>query len=445
MTAQRFDPAGPLGGTITAPPDKSISHRALIFGAMADGTSRIEGCLDAADSRSTLAAVRVLGATVGARDAGGSLDIEIEGIGLRGPAGSSGELDCGNAGTLIRLISGWLAGCDGCSFVLDGDDSLRRRPMRRIADPLVEMGGEVRLTDNGTPPIEIHGAALRGGEVELRVASAQVKSCLLLAGLLASGRTTVTEPNPSRNHTERMLTAMGADVTTRRVDGEESPARAVAVTVSAADTLAPLGGRVPGDISSAAFHIVAAALVPGSEVRIEGVGLNPTRTGILDVLARMGAEIEIEPDPEDGTGEASGAVIARTASLDGVRVEGVDIPLAIDELPLIALAGCFAEGETVIADAAELRHKESDRIATVAAALRSLGADIEETDDGMVVAGSGGLEGGTIDAAGDHRVAMLGAVAGLASRRGVEVEGIEAAAVSYPGFTADLGALAGRS
>jgi 3-phosphoshikimate 1-carboxyvinyltransferase len=277
------------------------------------------------------------------------------------------------------------------------------------------------------------------------VASAQVKSCILLAGLLASGATTVTEPNPSRNHTERMLAAMGADISTHPVEGGPEPVRAAAVTITGADSLAPLTGRVPGDISSAAFHIVAAALVPGSEVRVEGVGLNPTRTGILDVLDRMGAEIEIEPDPEDHTGEASGAVIARTAELRGVRVEGVDIPLAIDELPLIALAGCFAEGETVIADAAELRHKESDRIATVASALRTLGADVAETDDGMVINGTGGLEGGAVDAAGDHRVAMLGAVAGVASRRGVEVRGMEAAAISYPVFTADLGRLVGRS
>ena len=435
----RFEPAGPLRGSIIAPPDKSISHRAMLFGAMAEGRSRISGLLDAADTRSTLAAVGALGAEITTLSEE-PLDIEIEGIGLAGPASREVEIDCGNAGTLIRLVSGWLAGCEGGVYRLDGDESLRSRPMRRIADPLAEMGGRVETTEAGTPPIAIEGAALRGVAHELRVASAQVKSCLLLAGLTAAGETSVTEPNPSRNHTERMLAAMGAELSFRPADSET----ASTVSVRGGTALTPLDLEVPGDISSAAFHLVAAVLVPGSEVRVENVGLNPTRSGILDVLGRMGAEIEIEPGAERA-GEAVGAVTARSSQLQGVRVEGVDIPLAIDELPLIALAACFAQGPTTIADAAELRHKESDRIATVAAALNSLGAEVEETGDGMVIAGGSGLEGGAVQSHGDHRIAMLGAVAGVASRAGVEVDGMSAAAISYPRFAGDLGRLAAHS
>jgi 3-phosphoshikimate 1-carboxyvinyltransferase len=296
------------------------------------------------------------------------------------------------------------------------------------------MGAELSCREERLPPLEVRGAPLHGVEYAMPVASAQVKSCVLFAGLLAEGETRVVEPLPSRDHTERMLAAAGARVTSR--DG--------LVAVEPAEHLEPGPIAVPADISSAAFFVVAALLVTGSEIVLEGVGVNPTRTGILAILARMGAAIEIEPRGERG-GEPTADLRARRAALRGAEVGGAEVPLAIDELPLVALAACFAEGTTTIGDAAELRRKESDRIATVSAALNALGGQVEPTADGMVVTGTGGLRGGTIDSHGDHRIAMLGAVAGLASREGVEVAGMDAAAVSYPGFEADLAALLGAA
>lgn len=429
----RFEPSGPLRGAIRPPADKSITHRALLLAAMASGRSQIADWLDAGDTRSTLAAIETLGA--GIEHGSTTNSLAIEGIGLEGPDHSSGTIDCGNAGTLIRLLSGWIACCPGASYRFDGDRSLRARPMGRIADPLRAMGAEIELADEERPPLEIAGTALTGHSHELAVASAQVKSCLLLAGLRAEGRTSVREPAASRDHTERMLAAAGADV---RVD------EGGVVSVGPAERLEPFELDVPGDISSAAFLIAAATIIPGSELRIEGVGLNPTRTGFLDALGRMGAELEIEPGPEQA-GEPAGTIVARHALLSGTRIEGGEIPRAIDELPLLALAGCFADGETVIADAAELRHKESDRIETVAAALRAIGAEVEVRPDGMTISGGRPLTSGTITAAGDHRLAMLGAIAGLAIPGGAEVDGAEAAAISYPGFAEQLGRLAGRS
>jgi 3-phosphoshikimate 1-carboxyvinyltransferase len=293
------------------------------------------------------------------------------------------------------------------------------------------MGASLSCRDRRLPPLTIEGSPLHGIEYELPVASAQVKSCLLFAGLLADGATTVVERMPSRDHTERMLAAAGAEIA--REDG--------AVTVRPAERLA--GGRivVPGDFSSAAFFIVAALLVEGSEIAIEAVGVNPTRTGLLGILERMGAQVSVEPGGEVG-GEPVGTIVARSApQLKAVEVGAAEVPSAIDELPLVALAACFAEGTTTIGGAAELRRKESDRIETVLAALRGLGATVEATDDGLVVEGGGGLRGGAVDSHGDHRIAMLGAVAGLATREGVAVEGMEAAAISYPGFEADLASL----
>jgi 3-phosphoshikimate 1-carboxyvinyltransferase len=433
----RFDPAGPLRGSLRPPADKSISHRAALIAAMGEGATEIRGYLDAADTRSTLAAVEALGARVENADPGRiASELRIHGIGLRGAGPAA--IDVGNAGTLLRLLPGWLAGQAGERWTLDGDESIRRRPVDRIAVPLREMGARLSAREDRLPPLEIEGAPLRGIAYELPVASAQVKSCLIFAGLLAEGETTIVESQPSRDHTERMLAVAGAEVASRPAEGEGASARAV--TVRPAELLEPEEIAVPGDISSAAFFVVAALLAKGSEIALEGVGINPTRTGLLAILERMGAGIEVEPTGEAG-GEPSGTLRVRTASLRATDVGGAEIPLAIDELPLVALAACFAEGTTTIRDAAELRRKESDRIATVAEALNALGGRVEPTEDGMVVEGTGGLRGGRLDSHGDHRIAMLGAIAGLASREGVEVDGMAAAAVSYPGFEADLSAL----
>ncbi len=413
-----------------APPDKSISHRAALIAAMGDGPTTIGAYLDSADTRSTLEAVRALGAGVAIeRDRPLPARFEIEGVGMRGAAPGVG-IDVGNAGTLLRLLPGWLAGQETGAWTLDGDESIRRRPMDRVAEPLRMMGARIECRDGRLPPIRVEGSALSGIEYRLPVASAQVKSCLLFAGLLAEGETRVIEPSPTRDHSERMLAAAGAEVAR---DGE-------AVTIRPAERLEPGEIVVPGDLSSAAFFIVAATIVPGSRVRLEGVGLNPTRAGVITVLRRMGAAIELAEERGRG-GEPVGTITASAAALTGTRIEGDEIPLAIDELPLIALAACFAEGETTIAGAGELRRKESDRIATVTEALTGLGAGIEATPDGMAIRGGSGIGGGTVRSHGDHRIAMLGAIAGLASREGVEVEGIEAAAVSYPGFDSDLASL----
>ena len=435
ISRARFNPSGPLEGALRPPPDKSISHRAALIAALGEGTTAIEGFLDSADTRSTLAAVSALGAGVGARiDSTGPLPrrFEIEGVGLRGAAAGV-EVDVGNAGTLLRLLPGWLAGQETGRWTIDGDESIRRRPVDRVAEPLRLMGATIECRDGRLPPIQVEGSPLSGISYRLPVASAQVKSCLLLAGLLAEGETRVIEPAPTRDHSERMLAAAGAEI------GRAGDA----VTIRPADRLEPGEIVVPGDLSSAAFLIVAATIVPGSRVRLEGVGLNPTRGGVLTVLERMGAAFEIAEERGRG-GEPFGTITASAAELMGTRIEGKEIPLAIDELPLIALAACFAEGETVIAGAGELRRKESDRIATVTEALAGLGAGVEATPDGIVIGGGDGIAGGTVRSHGDHRIAMLGAIAGLASERGVEVEGIEAAAVSYPGFAADLETLSAR-
>ncbi len=429
----RFDPCGPLRGTLTPPPDKSISHRAALIGAMS-GEAVIEGYLNAIDTRATLAAVRAVGAELevspssersGRTD---GLDVVIRGPGLRDV--SSAEIDVGNAGTLLRLMPGWLAGVEGGAWSFDGDASIRRRPVDRIAEPLGAMGAMVECRDGRLPPLRVEGTKLRGVEHELAIASAQVKSCLLLAGLLADGQTTVIEPAPSRDHTERMLAAAGVEL-------ESGPER---VTVSPADEIDLGLVRVPGDLSSAAFSIVAALLVGGSEVEVADVGLNPSRSGLLSILERMGAELEVAGDPPVA-GEPRGTIRVRHGGLRSTEISGDEVPLAIDELPLLALAGCFAEGETVIRDAGELRHKESDRIATVCEGLVALGGDVEPTDDGMIVRGAGALRGGTLDSHGDHRLALLGAVAGLASREGVTVRGFDAAEISYPGFESSLASL----
>jgi 3-phosphoshikimate 1-carboxyvinyltransferase len=431
-----FKPRGALRGALRPPADKSISHRAAMIAAMGEGETDVVGYLDAADTRSTLAAVEAVGArlvheeiatdAVGAGDGLGAQSLRIAGVGLRGAR--SAAIDVGNAGTLLRLLPGWLAGQPEGSWTLDGDDSIRRRPVDRITAPLGEMGARLSARDDRLPPLEIEAAPLHGITYELPVASAQVKSCVLFAGLLAAGETRVLEPLPTRDHTERMLAAAGARV---RREGD-------VVVIEPAERLEPGRIVVPADFSSAAFFIVAATIVPGSGVLLHDVGLNPTRTGLLTILERMGATaIEVIPKGEEG-GEPIGDIRVGHSELRGCEVGGADVPLAIDELPLVALAACFAAGTTTIRDAAELRRKESDRIATVSDALGALGGTVEPTADGMAIEGGGGLRGGAIDSHGDHRIAMLGAIAGAASREGVEVANMSAAEVSYPGFEADL-------
>ena len=423
----RFEPARSLTGELRPPSDKSISHRAALLGAMASEPVRIARYLRADDTLSTLAALRSLGALVQLRGD----DVVIRGAGLREARQPEHAIDVGNAGTLLRLLPGWLAAQRGRSFTLDGDASIRRRPVDRIAEPLRQMGAELQLTRARFPPLTVRGARLRAISYELPVASAQVKSCILLAALAADDATTVSEPERSRDHTERLLLRAGATI--QRHDRQ--------VTVVNTDELVLDEITIPGDLSSAAFMIAAGVLVPGSRLLLSDVGVNWTRTGFVRILRRMRGivlgDLEEERTELSACEPASDLDVAHGA-LEATTIEPHEVPTAIDELPLVALLGCFAEGETVVRGAQELRLKESDRIAGVVEGLRGLGADIEATDDGFAVRGRGGLRGGTLDACGDHRLAMMGAVAGLASGEGVEVIGMRAAEVSYPSFSADL-------
>jgi 3-phosphoshikimate 1-carboxyvinyltransferase len=420
---------------VRPPSDKSISHRAALIAAMASEPVRIRNHLDAADTRSTLAVIQQLGAVVEPREG----ELMIRGGGLRNANMPTLPIYVGNAGTLMRLLPGWLSFQIGASFMVDGDESIRRRPVDRIAAPLREMGAGFDARDDRFPPFTVHGAALKGIEYELPVASAQVKSCLLLAGLTTDA-TTVLESVPTRDHTERLLTRANAPITR-----EALPDGGHRTTIRNADELELDEIDVPADASSAAFLIAAGALIPGSRLMLEGVGVNWTRVGFIRILERMGAIVlsELEPEASFSEWEPVADIDVRQGPLDGTAVSGAEVPLAIDELPLVALLGCFAEGETIVTGAGELRVKESDRIAAVVDGLRALGGDAEALPDGFVVRGTGGLRGGRLDAAGDHRLALLGAVAGLASEEGVEVLGMEAADVSYPGFAEDVARLAG--
>jgi 3-phosphoshikimate 1-carboxyvinyltransferase len=429
----RFEPSGPLRGVVRPPADKSISHRAALIGAMSSEPVRIRNYLAAADTNSTLDAIRDLGAIVQVDD----IEVLIRGAGLRNAQAPPGGIDVGNAGTLMRLLPGWLAFQPGVSFTLDGDASIRRRPIDRIAEPLRLMGATIDAREERFPPFTVHGAHLHGIKYELPVASAQVKSCVLMAGLTSS-QTEVRELVPSRDHTERMMLRAGAPL-----QREATAQGGYRTTIGNADELELDLVEVPGDLSSAAFLIAAGVLVRGSRLLVEGVGVNWTRTGFLRILERMGAIVvgDLEPAGSFGAEEPVADLDVCYGPLEGTVVEADEVPLAIDELPLVALLGCFAEGETVVRGAAELKVKESDRIASVVDGLAGLGADIDATDDGFIVRGTGCLRGGALDARGDHRLAMLGAVAGLASREGVEVIGMEAAAVSYPGFASDVARL----
>jgi 3-phosphoshikimate 1-carboxyvinyltransferase len=415
-------------GTLRVPGDKSISHRAALFNALGDGRATISNFSPGADCGSTLSCLGSLGVEI-ERDGD---RVELTGRGLHGLGEASEVLDCGNSGTTMRLFSGVLAGA-GMFSVLTGDASLRRRPMARIVEPLRQAGAHIDARDGGRlPPLAISPvSSLRGVEHRPAVASAQVKSALLLSGLFADGPTRVVERSATRDHTERLLRAMGARVET---DG-------LAVTVTPPERLGCVDVVVPGDFSSAAFWLVLGVLHPSAEVRIENVGLNPTRTGLLTILKNMGANVELLNE-RDAAGEPVADLVARSSTLHGTRVDGALVPLAIDEISLVALLGLFADGETVVADASELRAKESDRLAVVADGLSLLGGDIAATEDGWRIHRST-LQRGQADSRGDHRMAMLFALAGTLGD-GAEVAGADSVAISYPSFWSDLDRLARR-
>lgn len=411
-----------LQGKMTVPGDKSISHRAIILGALAEGLTEISGSLRSEDCRRTLEAVRAVGIEVEE----GEL-LRIYGKGLHGLREPGDILDCGNSGTTIRLLTGVLAGQPFLS-VLTGDASLRRRPMDRIILPLRQMGAEIwGRAQNTLPPLAVWGGRVHGLRYASPVASAQVKSAILLAGLFAEGPTTVIEPSPSRDHTERMLRACGQMV--------ETAGREV--------TLVPTGSlradriSVPGDFSSAAFFLVAALILPDSDLVIEGVGVNPTRTGLLDVLEAMGALVEVQGE-EESAGEPRARLRARTSRLKGVSIGGELIPRLIDEIPVLAVAAACAEGKTIIRDATELRVKESDRIRAIATVLKRMDIRTEELEDGLIIHGCGSLRGASCDSQGDHRLAMAFAVAGLKADQETTIRDTACIQTSFPEFVQTL-------
>ena len=418
-----------LRGTVRVPGDKSISHRALLFGAIAEGTTRIEGLLPAEDPLSTAACLRAMGVAVSAIEA--DQPVLVKGVGLDGLQEPNTVLDCGNSGTTMRLMLGLLAGRQGRHFVLTGDDSLRRRPMRRVGDPLAEMGATIAGRSGGNlAPLAIQGRQLRGTTVRAPVASAQVKSALILAALTAEGPTSVIEPVQSRDHTERMLRAFGADLSVGSAGDTE-------VTITPGATLRGQDVVVPGDISSAAFWLVAGAITPGAELTVENVGLNPSRTGILDVLEQMGARIELL-NRRDVAGEPVGDLRVSHGPLQAFTIGAELIPRLVDEIPVLAVAACCAEGTSRVSGAEELRVKETDRLAVMARQLGAMGARIEEFADGMAIQGGVQLQGAEVDSETDHRVAMSLAVAAQVASGATTLHRSEAAAVSYPRFWDDL-------
>ena len=419
-----------LAGELRVPGDKSVSHRALILNSIAAGEATVSNLGPGADCASTLRCLRALGVAIDRKE--GEDTVRIAGVGLRGLREPEDVLDAGNSGTTMRLLLGLLAGQPFLS-VLTGDDSLRTRPMKRVIDPLRRMGARLwARRDDTLAPIAVRGGDLTGIDYTLPVASAQLKSALLLAGLFADGPTVIREPQPSRDHTERMLRAQGADLKT--ADG--------VITLVPRGSLSPLDVQVPGDISSATFWVVAAVIHPDAEVVVRDVGVNPGRAGALEVLLSMGADLEVHPKGDWG-GEPVADLVARSSSLRGVRVGGGLVPRLIDEIPALAVAAAFARGETRFVDAAELRVKETDRIRAVAAELGRLGADVEELPEGLVVRGGRALRGSTCLSYGDHRMAMALAVAGLVAEGETAVDGADAASVSYPSFWEHLESVAG--
>lgn len=413
-----------LRGVIAVAPDKSISHRAVMMGSIAKGTTVIRNFLMGEDCLSTIDCFRKLGVPV---EIEGS-QVTVTGGGLRGLKAPHELLYTGNSGTTTRLLCGLLAP-QRFSSILDGDASIGKRPMNRVITPLREMGAKITATGNGFTPITIEGTELRGIEYELPVASAQLKSALILAGLYADGRTTITEPKPSRNHTELMINGFGGNIA----------AEQNRITVTPAEELYGHDITVPGDISSAAFFLVAGLIVPNSEITIKNVGLNETRTGILDVLKAMGASIQIE---RSGDGiEPSGDITVRHSGLHGVEIGGDLIPRLIDELPVIAVAAAFAEGRTVIRDAEELKVKESNRIEAMACELKKAGIDVTATEDGLIIEGGNPVRGASFETYSDHRVAMSMSVLALAAEGSSIIENHQCISISYPDFFETLKAI----
>ena len=426
-------PAAALSGAPALPADQSVSHRAALFAAVADGESEIVGFSDAADPHSTLACLRGLGVEIEERPdvlgPDGTPSLFVHGKGLEGLEAPSRPLDCGNSGTTMRLLAGLLAGRP-FRATLVGDASLSPRPMGRIATPLGRMGARVEMTD-GHAPLTVHGGGLEGVTYRLPVASAQVKSAVLLAGLSASGTTTVVEPVPTRDHTERML-----ELDVLEVGGERH------VSVDGGHRVRARQWVVPRDVSAAAFFLVAGSVHEAALVQLRGVGLNPTRSGVLDVLRAMGAPIRVENERERGGEPLGDLTVEASGGLEAVEIGGAIVPNLIDEIPVLAVAAACASGRTVIRDAEELRVKETDRIEATAAVLRAMGADVEERPDGLVIEGGRGLRGAEVDARHDHRIAMAAAVAALVADGPTTIHGAEAAAVSFPGFWDALEGLA---
>jgi 3-phosphoshikimate 1-carboxyvinyltransferase len=412
-------PGGALCGRLRVPGDKSISHRSIMLGALADGVTEISGFLEGEDSLATLRAFRQMGVRIeGPRDG----RVTVHGVGLRGLQAPPGPLDLGNSGTSMRLMAGLLAG-QGFACTLTGDASLSSRPMRRVTEPLAAMGARIEATPRGTAPLHIHPVpGLRGIHYDMPVASAQVKSSLLLAGLYAEGETCVTEPAPTRDHTERMLAGFGYPV---RREGSRA-------CVAGGGRLAARAIDVPADISSAAFFLVGASIAPGSDLVLEHVGVNPTRTGVLEILRLMGADIQVTAERDVG-GEPVADLRVRAAPLRGIRIPEAQVPLAIDEFPALFVAAACADGETVLTGAEELRVKESDRIQVMADGLQALGADARPTPDGIVIRG-GALGGGRIDSHGDHRIAMAFAMAALRAGGDIAIDDCANVNTSFPGF-----------
>jgi 3-phosphoshikimate 1-carboxyvinyltransferase len=416
-----------LQGTIQIPGDKSISHRALMLGAIATGETIIEGLLLGEDPRSTAACFRAMGAEISELN---SEKVIVKGIGLGNLQEPIDVLNAGNSGTTLRLMLGLLASHPGRFFTVTGDQSLRSRPMSRVVKPLQQMGAQIwGRNSNSLAPLAIQGQNLQPIHYHSPIASAQVKSCILLGGLMTEGETTVTEPILSRDHSERMLQAFGADL---KIDPATN-----SVTIMGKPRLQGQKVVVPGDISSAAFWLVAAAIVPGSELVVENVGINPTRTGILDILAQMGANITPE-NQRIVAGEPVADLRVKSSTLKGCTIEGEVIPRLIDEIPILAVAAVFAEGITLIKDAAELRVKESDRLAVIASELNKMGAKIREFPDGLEITGGTVLKGTEVDSYTDHRIAMSLAIAALNTSQTTTIHGAEAAAISYPNFISTL-------
>jgi len=413
-------PGGAVQGRLRVPGDKSISHRSIMLGSLADGVTEVSGFLDGDDCLATLRAFRAMGVSIEGPDGG---RLTIHGVGPRGLRAPAGPLDLGNSGTSMRLMAGPMAG-QTFDTVLTGDASLSKRPMRRVTVPLEQMGARIETAAGGTPPLTIHGGAnLVGIDYEMPVASAQVKSSLLLAGLYAEGETCVTEPAPTRDHTERMLAGAGYDL---RRDGSR-------VCLRGGGALRAMTIDVPADISSAAFFLVAASITPGADLWLEHVGINPTRTGVIDILRLMGARIELVNEREVG-GEPVADIHVGAAPLRGIDIPESLVPLAIDEFPVLFVAAALAEGRTRLTGAAELRVKESDRIAVMADGLRACGVTAAPTDDGIVIDGGDGFAAATVDSHGDHRIAMAFAVAALRSDGPITIRDCDNVNTSFPGF-----------